>query len=292
MYKILFILIFSFAALVTKAQLIDVQYNYNNVGDCSFGASNNAKTPLFMHLYFTNLENTRFTEPLPYVKKLEPGYTGLFILQREMDMDAPSFIFEIETFRSNPIPDVNLDFPYLIPFEPGTKIEPFDVQNIDGFWGDQNPEMWRASGFFARQGDKVYAARQGQIVEIVGETRKGDPKTWYNTWTNSITLLQPDGTLITYKNVVDKNSKLELNQKIHAGEILGEIESNSSELVIMIYHNVLKSSELQFVIPVFVTAQGKTEILNPSLNIEVVHPIEIRVLEMTKKEQKKLLKIK
>lgn len=292
MYKILFILIFSFAALGMKAQLIDVQYNYNNVGDCSFGASNNAKTPLFMHLYFTNLENTRFTELLPYVKKLEPGYTGLFILQREMDMDAPSFIFEIETFRSNPIPDVNLDFPYLIPFEPGTTIQPYDVQNIDGFWGNQIPEMWSASGFIANQGEKVYAARQGQIVEIVGDNRKGDPQTWYNTWTYAITLLQPDGTLITYKNVVDKNSELELNQIIHAGDYLGEVANNSSELILLIYHNELKSKELHFVIPVFVTAPEKTEILNSSLKIEVVHPTEIRILEMTKKEQKRLLKTK
>jgi hypothetical protein len=292
MHKILFILIFTFAVPGTKAQPIEVQYNYNNLGDCSFGASNNAKTPLFMHLYFTNLENTRFTEPLPYVKKLEPGYTGLFTLQREMDMDPPSFIFEIETFRSNPIPNINLDFPYLIPFEPGATIQPFDVKNIDGFWGNQNPEMWRASGFIANPGEKVYAARQGQIVEIVGETRNGDPKTWYHTWTNSITLLQPDGTLITYKNVVDKNSELELNQKIHAGEYLGEVANNSSELILLVYHNVIKSSELHFVIPVFVTAQGKTEILNSTLNIEVVHPTEIRILEMTKKEQKKLLKTK
>jgi hypothetical protein len=58
------------------------------------------------------------------------------------------------------------------------------------------------------------------------------------------------------------------------------------------YHNTLTSSDLQFVIPLFVTAPGKTEILNSALNIEVVHPAEVRGLEMTKKEQRNLLKSK
>lgn len=292
MVKIYLILIFTLMFFENNAQLIDVQYDYNNVGDCSFGASNNAKTPLFMHLYFTSLENTRFMEPLPYIKKLDPGYTGLFTLQREMEQEAPYFIFEVKSYRSNPVADVNLDFPYLVPFAPGAIVKPKEVENIDGFWGDETPESWRATEFIAQGGDAVYAARQGQVVEIIGKIREGDPKTWYHTWTNSITLLQPDGSLITYKNVIDNGNKLELNQKIHAGEILGEVAPNSSEIVLMIYHNTLAKSGLRFIIPVFVTAQGKTEIVNSALNIEVVHPTEIRILEMTKKEQKKLLKMK
>lgn len=288
MYKIIVFLIFGFSFLNSKAQLVEVQYNYNNVGDCIFGASNFAKTPLFLHLFFTNIEYTSFREPLPYVKKLDPGFTGLFTLLREED-NAPQFIFEIKTYRSNPLSDVNLDFPYLIPFTPGTIAKPVDVKNITGFWGDDEPKLWKATGFAAKPGDPVYAARQGQIVEIAGATRGGDPKSWYHTWTNAITLLQPDGTLITYKNVIDKEKKLELNRKIQAGQILGEVAPNSAEIVLMIYRNTLSSPDLLFVIPQFVTSPGKIEILNTALNINVVHPIEIAGLEMTKKEQKKFL---
>jgi hypothetical protein len=202
---------------------------------------------------------------------------------------APQFIFDIKTYRSNPVAIVNINFPYLVPFAPGTMVKPVDVKNIAGFWGDETPKSWKATGFGVKPGDVVYASRQGQIVEIAGVSRSGDPKLWYHTWTNSITLLQPDGTLITYKNVIDKEQKLELNQKIQAGEILGEVEPNSTEIVLMIYRNTLNSPDLQFVIPLFVTSVGKTEIVNSALNIEVVHPVEIVGLEMTKKEQKKLL---
>ena len=289
MHKILIFLILVFSFQVNNAQLVEVQYDYNNVGDYIFRANNFSKTPLFLNLFFTNIENTTFEEPLPYVKKLDPGFTGLFTLMREVDQ-TPHFIFEIKTYKSNPVADVDLDFPYLIPFLPGTTVKPVDIKNIAGFWGDEEPKSWKVTGFAAKPGQTVYAARQGQIVEIAGETRESDPKTWYHAWTNSITLLQPDGTLITYKNVVDKDKKLELNQKIYAGQILGEVAPDVSEIVLMIYHNTLVSADLIFIIPQFVTSPGKIEIVNTALNIEVVHPNEIKGLEMTKREIKKLLK--
>lgn len=288
MHKIVVILILFFSCFTAKSQFVEVHYNFNNVGDCIFGAHNNAKTPLFVNFFFTNLENTTFNEALPYVKKLEPGFTGLFTLMREEEM-APQFIFDIKTYRSNPLPEINLDFPYLIPFAPGTIVKPVDVKSIAGFWGDTEPKSWKATGFAANPGDHVYAARQGQIVEITGVNRTGDSKTWYHAWINSITMLQTDGTLITYKNVVDKENNLKINQKIQAGQILGEAAPGSSEIILMIYHNTLKSNDLLFVIPQFVTAPGKIEIVNSALNIEVVHPKEVRGLEMTKKEQKKFL---
>ncbi len=290
MIKFFVVLVFALLTSGIKAQLIDIQYNYNSLGDCFFGAANNTQTPLFLHLYFENLENAVFAEEQPYVKKLEPGFTSLFTLQNESENDAPIFIFKTKTFRSNPLADVNLDFPYLIPLEPGTTAHPFDVKNIDGFYGKETLKEWRASGFVVKPGQLVYSARRGQIVEITGKTRESKPETWYNTWTNSITLLQEDGTLITYKNVVDKSGKLKLNQKIQAGDFLGEVASGTNELILLVYHNDLDKPEFDFIIPLFVISTDKTEILNPSLNIEVIHPSEVKILEMTKREQKKFLK--
>ncbi len=290
MLKILFLTGFIFVVLFAKAQLVNVEYNYNNVGDCILGAYNQTKTPLFMNLWFTTLENTTFRENLPYIKKLDPGYNVLFTLARESDEGAPSFIFQVKTFRSDPVPLINLDFPYLVPFAPGTVVKPVDVKNIDGFWGAEVPKAWKATGFEATPGMSVFSARLGQIVEITGARRTGDAQTWYNTWTNAITLLQPDGTLIIYKNVIDPHGNLTLNQKIHAGELLGELAPGATELVVVVCHYSLYAEGLQFFIPQFLTAPGKTEIVNSAQTIEVVHPNEVRGLEMTKKEQRQLLK--
>ena len=290
--KVLFLLAFVFLALMLSAQKVEVETNFNGVGDCIFSAQNFAKTPRFLYIDFVELQNTSFTEDLPYVKKLSPGFSSLFTLERYSENELPRFDYKVRYFRSNPIADVNLDFPYLIPFKPGAKIKVFDVENIVDFWGDEIPKAWKATGFKAGSGDAVYASRKGGIVEIVGDSRTGNPEDWYHTWTNSITILQSDGTLAIYKNVIDKNQNLDLNQTIYAGELLGELAPNTDELVLLFYQNVLTSVDLLFIIPQFVVAPDKLQIVNPTLDIEVVHPLEIRGLEMTKKEKKKLLKSK
>jgi hypothetical protein len=291
MFKIPVFSVLVFLVGVANAQLAEVEYNYNNIGDCIVGAHNYTKTPLYLNLVFTSLENTTFREKLPYVKKLEPGFNAMFTLPRERE-EAPRFIFDIKTYRSNPLPEINLNFPYLIPFQPGTTVQPVDVKSMDGFWGPDIPKNWRATGFKAQPGEGVFAARQGQIVEISGPRKSDDTQTWYNTQVNAITLLQPDGTLITYKNVIDNEKQLKLNQLIQSGEKLGEVMPGASEIVVVVYYYSLYADGLQFVIPQFLTSPGKTEIVNQAQTIQVVHPDEVRGLEMTKKEQRQYLKTK
>jgi hypothetical protein len=289
MNKYFVLALLSFCFEIVHAQLVEVQTDYNSIGDCVFSAHNNSETPIFLKIDFADLENTSFNEPLPYVKKLEPGFNSLFTLERNLDGGVPRFNYQIKSYRSNPTASVNLDFPYLVPLVPGSKVKTFDVNSIDGFWGDQEPKSWVAMGFAVSQGEAVYASRQGAIVEIVGANRGGDSQSWYHTWTNSITILQPDGTLICYRNVVDKRKMLELNQKIYAGQLLGTIAPNSQELILLIYKKSLSSDDLIFIIPQFVTEFNKIGIINPAMNVEVVHPNEVRGLEMSKKEKRKIL---
>lgn len=286
----LFLFLLFFTEL--NAQLVEVQANYTSIGDVEFIAYNNSLTPVFLNIDFADLENTTFNEPLPYIKLLEPGFNNLFILERDLDAGVPIFNYQVKSFRSNPMATVDLDFPYLIPFAPGSIVKAFDVKNIIGFWGAKEPNSWVATGFNANAGEPVYASRQGKIVEIVGTNRVGESQNWYHTWNNSITLLQPDGTLICYRNIIDKSKKLKLNQKVYAGQILGEIAPSSSKLILLIYQNSLNTKELLFIIPQFVTEENKIEIVNSVMNYEVVHPKEIRGIEMTKKEKKKILNSK
>jgi hypothetical protein len=224
-----------------------------------------------------------------YFNKLKPGYNSLFSLAKGFGAGSPYYYYKIKTYRSDPTANVNLDFPYLIPLSPGKTATVFDVKSIDGFWGNEKLVRWAATGFNVQSGDKVYASRSGEIVEIVDKTRSENPEQWYNTWLNVITILQPDGTLITYKNVIDIDQKLRLNQKVYAGELLGEVVPNETELVVMIYHNTIRNDDLMFVIPQFVTTPGKIEMLNTAMDIKVVHPIDVRALEMTKREQRRIL---
>lgn len=273
------------------AQLVDVSANYNGLGNVDFSAHNNSKTPLFLNVDFADLQNTSFREKLPYVKKLEPGFNTLFTLERYPNSPSPRFNYKIKYFRSDPLADVDLRFPYLIPFKPGTMVKAFDVKNIEGFRGETQPKSWYATGFKCEPGMTVYAARTGQVVEIAGATKDSDPETWYNGWRNSLTVLQPDGSLLCYHNLAITDQNLKLNQKIFAGQPIGEVSKGCNELIMLIYHDsLIKENEQVFIIPEFVTGEKTTSIVNSATGYSVVHPEEIVGKEMTPKEKKRNLK--
>ena len=272
-----------------SAQSIEVQADYNAVGDCVFSAHNNTQTPVFLHLKFADLENTTFSEPLPYVKKLSPGFNTLFTLLSDQG-EVPRFNYEMKVYRSNPLTKIDLHFPYLIPFEEGRKVKLFDVKNIDGFWGPEGLDSWIATGFYATQGEDVFAARNGEVVEIVGKERSGGAASWYHTWNNSVTMLQEDGSLICYHNIIVPKEQLKVGDKVYAGQKFASVAVGADNLILLIYHQSLFSEDLLFVIPEFVDCkEGKCNILNSSTEYTVFHPDEVRGLEMTKKEKKKLL---
>jgi len=290
MNKLLVLIISVFLFEGVNAQLIEVRADYDSMGNCVFGAINNAKTPMFLNIDFADLQNTTFNETLPFVKKLDPGFNNLFTLERYLDADVPTFNYQVKTFRSDPSSIVDLDFPYLIPFEPGTKVRAKEVKSIAGFWGSEELKSWVAIGFHAKPGDKIYASRKGIVVEIAGQIKGEEPLYWYNTWNNSITLLQPDGTLICYRNVISKSIKL--NQKIYAGQPIGEIAPQANTLKILIYQNSLGTDDLRFIIPQFAVSENELEIVNVAKEYIVVHPNTIRGLEMSKKEKRKILGVK
>ncbi|HKJ78627.1 MAG TPA: hypothetical protein VKA10_03785 [Prolixibacteraceae bacterium] len=286
---LLFLGIFLFNEM--HAQLVEVRADYTSIGDVQFSAHNNTSAPLYLQVNFSDLENTTFDEPLPYIKLLEPGFNNLFMLQRRLDAEVPRFNYDIKTYRSNPMAIVDLDYPYLIPFEEGITTEIFDVQSIAGFWGNSEPKSWNVTGFAVNKGDKIFASRTGTVVEVAGQNRDGDPAKWYHTWTNSLTVLQPDGTLIVYRNVEVKNKEIEVGERIVAGQYIGNA-TKQGELILLIFQHSLSDGDPRFIIPQFVTSEEKKELLVPSREYSVVHPGEIVTREMTKKEQRNYRKRK
>ncbi len=289
MNRIIFIFTFILLSGFAKGQLAEVQARYNGVGDVDFVAYNNTSAPLFLNIDFADLENTTFNEPLPYIKLLQPGFNSLFTLHREPGAEAPRFNHQIKIFKSNPWSLADLDFPYLIPLAPGEVASVFNVASLKGFLGSEEPQSWNATGFLVEPGQPVFAARTGVVVEIVEASRKDDPQNWYHFWNNSITLLQPDGTLICYRNILPSNKKLKVGEKVFAGQHIGNVAPSAKELIVVIFQHSLNSSDLRFIIPQFVS-DNQTGVLLTSLKYKVVHPNNIRGLEMTSREKRNYLK--
>jgi hypothetical protein len=289
MNRFLYLFILLSLSVFAKGQLAEVQARYNSAGDVDFVAYNNTAAPLFLNLDFADLENTTFSEPLPYIKLLQPGFNTLFTLLRDPNAEVPRFNHQIHIFKSNPWSLADLDFPYLIPLAPGEEISVIDVQSLSGFMGSDEPQSWYATGFQVKPGQEVFAARTGTVVEIAGAVRKGEPQTWYHSWNNSVTLLQADGTLICYKNVLAAKGKLKVGEKVFAGQLLGNIATSATELIVVIFQHSLNSSDLRFIIPQF-ASESQTGVLLASKKYKVIHPNEIRGLEMSSREKRRNLK--
>lgn len=291
MQKWAFLFLLVFFVNLADAQPVEVRADYNAVGDVDFVAYNNTKAPLFVYVILGDLENTYYRETLPIVKKVEPGFNALFTLERNLGGEGGiRFHHEIKYYRSNPLADVDLGFPYLIPFEPGKKVQSVLVENINGFMGLKVPKSWTATGFKAQSGELVFAARNGIIAEITGSARDEDAAINYNGWKNAVTVLQADGTLACYRNVVVQEKKWKVGNKIYAGQVLGQIAPGANGFEFLIYHEKLQSNGLTFVVPQFVLSGDKTDIILSESECTVVHPLEIRGLEMDKKEKRKFLK--
>lgn len=289
MNRCLYIFLLLILPVIVNAQLAEVQANYNSVGDVDFIAYNNTPATLFLNIDFADLENTTFNEPLPYIKMLEPGFNTLFTLFREPDSDVPRFNYQIKIFKSNPWSLADLEFPYLIPLAPGEEVSVAEVKSLAGFLRDGEPESWNATGFMVRPGQQVFAARTGTVVEVTGPQRNGDTQAWYHNWNNSITVLQPDGTLICYRNIVGNNKKLKVGEKVYAGQQIGTVAPAARELIVVIFQHSLNSSDLRFVIPQFLS-RNQTGVLLSSQKYMVDHPDEIRGREMSNREKRKILR--
>lgn len=289
MRQIYLILFLTSLSLGIKAQLVNIHVDYDNAGNCIFTATNTTPVPVFLRIDFADLVNTTFTEPLPYIKKIDPGFNNLFTLERYPQSGVPQFNYEISVYKSDPASMVDLDFPYLIPFKPGTSVSLVDVPKSYSFWGVNEPGSWIATGFRASSGDEVVAARMGTVVEIIGRDRGGPSERWYNTWNQVVTLLHPDGTLGSYKNVLADTDKLKLNQKVFPGQPIGRIVDGADHLVFVVYQNGMDSKEWRFIMPVFVKSEKDYGEIASSNTFTVIHPDDIVGRELSKKERRKVL---
>ncbi|MCY1722190.1 hypothetical protein OU798_17685 [Prolixibacteraceae bacterium Z1-6] len=269
---------------------VEVRTEYYH-GNRIFSAHNNAKFPVYLHLYFKEISKLSFREKEPYVKLLQPGFNELFTLENYSERGQPPFEYTIKYYPSNPLAEVDLDFPYLFPFEEETTVVPKKVKSIDNFLTKYKTAGWSANGFYTLAGQVVCASRTGIVVEILTE-REEDIIVPNHKRTSQITLLHANGTLACYLNVSATKSGLELNQKIYAGEGFAEIVSGADELIVLFYKNQLLSEELDFLVPKFQIDETEVKPVIYEKEYVVVHPVSVKVLELTKKEQRILRKLK
>lgn len=282
MYRAILFSILIYSGIMAAAQgNVSIKYNYDASGNASFTAENYTPVPVYIVLDFSYLRNTSFSEPLPYIKRIEPGSTSLFTIYREPDMPAPDFNIEYQWFPSNPRPEIDPKQPYLIPAKEGTSVR---ISGARPGW-ENRPVV-----FVINQSDQVCATRKGIVVKVISNIT-GDMSAGNQGLLNYIDILHDDGTIGEYINFAYRGIACEIGQKVFPGQVLGKAapDANGNGLLgFRLYHHNLSSKNPRYIIPEFYTETGKTEQLTVDRSYRSVHPAEIIEKEMSRKEKRSL----
>ncbi|NQU86395.1 MAG: hypothetical protein HQ541_11595, partial [Mariniphaga sp.] len=191
MKKVYVLLFFTILLLNSFAQSnLQIRYDYDAAGNANFVADNFTNVPVYVVLNFSYLENASFSEDLPYIKRIKPGTSPLFSIYREIDQPSPQFNIEVKWFMAHPSPEVDPEFPYLIPTVAGTEVV------ISSALVEKNS---RSVGFEIIGSVEICASRKGIIVKVIGNNNPELPIESGKQF-NSVQLLHEDGTIGEYFN--------------------------------------------------------------------------------------------
>jgi murein DD-endopeptidase MepM/ murein hydrolase activator NlpD len=70
-------------------------------------------------------------------------------------------------------------------------------------------------------GTEVYAAREGQVIDIQAKHNRGGPSRGYSRYANFITILHDDGTTGEYYHLKQDGVAVALGAKINRGQLIG-----------------------------------------------------------------------
>jgi hypothetical protein len=258
---------------------VQVRYDYDASGNATFGADNYTNVPVYLVLDFSFLNNASFSENLPYIKRIDPGSTELFIIYKELEQPSPDFNIEYKWYNSNPAPKIDDGFPYLLPAKPGTITK---IINIKAHSRD------RAIGFELVSSDEVFAMRKGVVVDVKENSNLNldDQKQL-----NYVHILHVDGTIGEYFNFAMNGVDCIVGEKIIPGQKIGKAHSAMNELAVIgftLFHSELASKRVRYIIPKFYLGKSKGEQLSVGYEYKSLHPTNIVGKELTRKEKKSL----
>lgn len=170
------------------------------------------------------------------------------------------------------------------------------------------PQGWRPLQFIMEEGDTVYAARRGMVVDIVDEhdTKLAqESHSSYNARSNKVCVEHADGTIAEYGNIARGTIQVQIGDKVYPDTPLalaGSVKEGKFEVTFMIYYTKLNPQfkqdtknefpfEHAYVNPIFATTVGDV-ILESSQKYQPLVDEELLQKEITRKELAKLKKKK
>jgi hypothetical protein len=282
------LLILSFSAF---PQMITVSSERDQDGNVLITAANSDVIPYTLLMNFSGLKN--LSGGVSTVIS-NPGISRVATLKRINTNQVTNYSYTYTYAKGNIFAKSKIDPVYLIPLPEGISVEAHQMKNLETTYSDKNSPTYVGVSFKFTEPSPIVAPRKGIISALEMDSNQEDKNLTFSAKENRIEIYHEDGSFTRISVLKPGSQRVKMGQTVLPGEVLAESGGENYELgrhVRMVNYRFEKESPDQFktvVFPVnFATKKG-TEMDFRGQNIEVVHPEEIKSLELTKKELKSL----
>jgi hypothetical protein len=263
--------IVTFSSRIDNPIKIEVEKQDNQI---IFLATNRSMYPYGVEIEFIYLQNLSPYMTLHKTTVL-PGKSRLFSLQIKNKEHGFNYNYSSKYYlASNKDFPIKKDHPYLIPISPGKPIKLYTPK-------------WSTNTFFegyfgTNPGDTIYCMRKGIVTAIPDMYHESDRL----SQNKSLEIRHLDGSVMVYENLLPDSVSVKLGQTIYPGQPVG-ISGTDGYIHINLYE-YLEQGKFRNTRLLYVYDSLSAKPFHPELDKKlVVHPYNICIKEMTKREIKK-----
>ncbi len=197
-------------------------------------------------LNFSTLTNVSYSTE---TKHTIPNEQGVLITLRPQDKNQSiNYRYTYSYIAGELNPKIQTNFPYLLPFKPGTKAKVFESgYAYQMYFGANKPEDWKCYEFRTATADSILASRKGLVVEVVDKYEQPYVEgVEFTTNENYLIVEHEDGTLMRYLGFKQGSFSVKHGQLVFPGTPLGiisERRKNYYRMSLLLYS--LQSADME-----------------------------------------------
>ena len=286
-----FCLLFVFSISSLQAQItIDTEPDKEN--NVNFYANNPNEIPYSVILNFSQLQNMTTPAGGNTTAVANPGRTKVATLKPTLAGQGTSYRYTFSFAKGNVYAKSKGNPSYLVPVSEGTVIKAVLNNPLAATVGDESAKgSYVGVSFMFDEPVQVVAPRKGIIADMKMDAHVAGSNLSFVAEENFIEIYHEDGTFTKLTVLKAGSEKVKLGQLVFPGDILaesgGENYSQGPHIRMINIKTVKENDRLIYQpFPVrFVSDKGDVEI-KQYVTFSVVHPEEVKMLEMSKKELK------
>jgi hypothetical protein len=266
-----------------------IKVDWNEDQEPTFYATNNSLTPFTVYVEFYNLKNTLPPSPNPVVRTVKPGTTKITKLKKSGLVDGSVNYRYRYSYKPGCFDTKPKDLEYLLPVKEGNQTMINTLFYVGEIVGKKSPEDYYGLIFSAENGDMIYTARGGTVIQVEQDYENNELDNYYSKNYNFVRILHDDCTIASYRQLKKGTIVVKPGDKINAGDRIAEVVPRKNEKpgfrLFITYLNpdhgtTEDESYNKYVVPKFRTGSLENIELQTANNYFSVHPTKLITQEM------------